>query len=114
MTVVLADSDLDLPYEMEAKEVRSLHSQMEEIYRTNRWLWEPYKIHLCGYNADNQVMNNLVSRLVYYFLCSARWKTERPMDSFNFEKSDTSLRNYLYPLFQTLDGTTDGQCFNFE
>lgn len=55
--------DLDLPYEMEDKEVRSLHSQMEEIYRTNRWLWEPYKIHLCGYNADNQVMNNLVSSL---------------------------------------------------
>ena len=48
---------------MESKEVRSLHSQMREIYRVNSWSWEPFNMHLCGYDADNEVMRNMVSRL---------------------------------------------------
>lgn len=53
--------DLDLPYEMMAKETHSLHSQMREVYRVNRWLWEPYNIHLCGYKSDNLVMKDMVT-----------------------------------------------------
>jgi len=58
--------DLDLPYEMVAKEKRSLHSQIGEVYRVNRWLWEPFNIHLCGYKSDNLVMKDLVTSIDNY------------------------------------------------
>jgi len=54
--------DLGLPYVMEDKEVRSLFSQMREVYKVNSWSWEPYRIHLCGYNDANSVMRDAVSR----------------------------------------------------
>ena len=47
---------------MENKEVRSLFSQMREVYKVNSWSWEPFDIHLCGYDAANPVMNDAVSR----------------------------------------------------
>ena len=56
---------------MERNEVRSLHSQIKEVYDVNRWMWEPFNIHLCGYDPHNPVMNAVVSRLGEYWLLDA-------------------------------------------
>ena len=52
--------DLNLDYRMSDGEAYSFVKQMREVYAANRTMWEPFQLHLCGYDPDLPGMRDLV------------------------------------------------------
>jgi len=53
-------------YKMEGKEITSIQSQMKEVFRLNRSMWEPYNIYLCNYDEGNETVTSMVNGLKGY------------------------------------------------
>jgi len=53
-------------YKMEGKEITSIQSQMKDVFRLNRSMWEPYNIYLCNYDEGNETVTSMVNGLKGY------------------------------------------------